>query len=836
MPRAAPPYLSWIASIHASRTATAPLGMAVVIDERRLLTSAHVVMTSGRPREGLWVAFPMCEATPVARRTVSSVRVAELYAPEDETADVAVLELVELVPEGVRAAPLRLLKAADVVERPWWAFGFAHGRTFGNEASGLVGGYAGHGWVRLNSDSKPGLARGFSGGGLWSSEYEAVGALIGQANDEGDGLAITLHTAHGCLRDEKIDLLARWTVDAADDVARAAWGWTLAADREADRHWRPRARGVSVVSELGHRFRGRTVALNEIVTWLGRAAPDRKVLVVTGSPGVGKSAVLGRVVTTADAEMRSGLPPDDIAPRAGVGSVACAVHAKGKTALDVAMEIARAASASIPERVDDLVGGLRSVLAERDGRRFNLVVDALDEASDPQQARAIAAKLLLPIAATCADVGAQVLVGTRRRDDAGELLGIFGSAAVTIDLDEPRYFSLDDLTAYTLATLQLRGDERPNNPYEQDAVASPVARRIAELAEPNFLVAGLVARAHGLYDDRAIAADAVTFTPDVAAALDAFLDRLAPIGDVSARAVLTALAFAEAPGFTPELWRLAVHALDGVQVSAAQLKQFAAGSAANFLVESSGGDGSYRLFHQALADVLAAARSQVNDVADDETALTGAFVDYGARTGWREAPGYLLRSLPGHATRAGTIDTLLADIGYVLHADLRRLVPAAAHARTLRGTDTAHLLRMTPRAISADPPERLALLTVTECIDSTATRFRDFSSLAITPYHGLWASVPRRVERTVLEGHTGWVNAVCAVRVEGRDLLASAAADHTVRIWDPSMTMAQHITLIPTPAPALAVAQFGAGSLFVGVATGVIAVRIHRPERAQNLR
>jgi len=138
-------------------------------------------------------------------------------------------------------------------------------------------------------------------------------------------------------------------------------------------------------------------------------------------------------------------------------------------------------------------------------------------------------------------------------------------------------------------------------------------------------------RAHGLYDDRAITANAVTFTSDVAAALDAFLDRLAPIGEVSARAVLTALAFAEAPGFTPELWRLAVHALHGVQVSVAQLKQFAARSAANFLVESSGGDGSYRLFHQA---------------------LTAVFVEYGAQTGWREAPGYLFRSLPGHATRA----------------------------------------------------------------------------------------------------------------------------------------------------------------------------------------
>jgi hypothetical protein len=139
-------------------------------------------------------------------------------------------------------------------------------------------------------------------------------------------------------------VLTEWTVAATDDVAQAAWGWALAGDKEADRHWRPRARGVSAVSERGHRFRGRHTALTEMVAWLDRSGPDRKVLVVTGSPGVGKSAVLGRIVTTADVNERAALPPDDNAPRASVGSVACAVHAKGKTALDVAMEIARAAA------------------------------------------------------------------------------------------------------------------------------------------------------------------------------------------------------------------------------------------------------------------------------------------------------------------------------------------------------------------------------------------------------------------------------------------------------------------------------------------------------------
>jgi hypothetical protein len=79
----------------------------------------------------------------------------------------------------------------------------------------------------------------------------------------------------------------------------------------------------------------------------------------TGSPGVGKSAILGRIVTTADAAIRASLPAADTEVRATVGSVSCAVHAKGKTAQEVAQEIARAASAKLPEQPDDLAPALR---------------------------------------------------------------------------------------------------------------------------------------------------------------------------------------------------------------------------------------------------------------------------------------------------------------------------------------------------------------------------------------------------------------------------------------------------------------------------------------------
>jgi hypothetical protein len=193
---------------------------------------------------------------------------------------------------------------------------------------------------------------------------------------------------------------------------------------------------VSIDSERGWRFRGRTAALSTIVSWLDRAVPDRKVLVVTGSPGVGKSAVLGRIVTTADAAIRASLPPGDDAVRASLGSVSCAVHAKGKTALEVAEEIARAAHAALPGEPGDLAPAAQAALGQHSGIRFNVVIDALDEAASPHQARAIIDRIVLPLAETCSDAGAQVIVGTRRRDDDGDLLTRFGKAISAIDLDD----------------------------------------------------------------------------------------------------------------------------------------------------------------------------------------------------------------------------------------------------------------------------------------------------------------------------------------------------------------------------------------------------------------
>jgi WD40 repeat protein len=700
----------------------------------------------------------------------------------------------------VEAAALRCPKGDDLEGRTWWAFGFPKRNPVGNSADGRVGASLGYGWVRLDTNSRYLVEPGFSGSGLWSQDYEAVVGIVGEAHSNGDGRAVTLRQADLYLPDQMLAALANWSAEAAGETALREWGWTLARDLEGVRHWRPRARGVSVQSEPGYLFRGRTAALRQIVQWLERTAPDRRVLVVTGSPGAGKSAVLGRIVTTSDIALRASLPSTDTAVRASPGSVHCAVHAKGKTALEIAQEIARAASARVPEVADDLAPAVQSALAEREGKHFNIVLDALDEAASAGQARDIITRVVLPLVDTCSDAGAQIVVGTRRGDDGGDLLAPFGGALVAVDLDDPRYFAEDDLAAYALACLQLAGDERPGNPYADATVAGPLADRIAAICRRNFLVAGLLARFHGLHDKEAIDLDELGFAATVDSALTTYLTRLASVAELSAGYALTALAFAEAPGWSARLWQLAAEAIYGIRVDTEELAQFASSAAANFLIQAAEeGEVSeasqawtYRLFHQALNDALLRMRSGVAARTADELAITLAFIRYGQMTGWENAPPYLLRSLTRHAAAAKLVDDLLDDDAYLLHADLGRLAQVADNAISARGRLRARLVQLTPQALFAGPAERAALFSVTEALEKLGNNYRDYHQAA--EYTAQWAEARSHGERAVLEGHGGRIYAVCPVNVAGRELLAAACSDGKVRIWDLG-TGEEHATL-----------------------------------------
>src|SRR5205814_69486 len=76
-----------------------------------------------------------------------------------------------------------------------------------------------------------------------------------------------------------------------------------------------------------------------------------------------------------------------------------------------------------------------------------------------------------------------------------------------------------------------------------------------------------------------------------------------------------------------------------------------------------------RLFHQALADELLAARYQTSD----ESVLLDLLLGKAERAGWQDR--YLRDHAAEHAAAAGRLDQLLEDPHYLLAVDPARVVP-----------------------------------------------------------------------------------------------------------------------------------------------------------------
>ncbi|MET7484084.1 caspase family protein [Streptomyces sp. NPDC005538] len=571
------------------------------------------------------------------------------------------------------------------------------------------------------------------------------------------------------------------------------------AGRDLDEHFGPRSRGVEFESEQGLYFSGRGKVLTSLVEWLTAEEGDGRGRIVTGSPGCGKSAVLGRIVALSDARYRAKLNLSDVDPATVVPEecVAVAVHARHKRLEEVV------------ERVGEALGaptdGAAALLQEltrrgRSGPPLVIVVDAVDEAGSDTAAdagghgepRRISRELLRPMSEIR---GVRLLVGTR-----DELVRALGPTFTCMDLDQPDYRAdVTDVTGYVTRVLLAAEEPDVRTPYrDRPEQARTVAAAVAAKADGVYLYARTTARTLRS-DDEPIDVEAPGWRDRLPTEIGgAFDDYLARFGEAEQRVrrMLLALAFSEGKGLPRgPVWTEMSSVISRVPCTEADIA-WVLDVAGAYIAEVVDDDrrSVYRLYHKALAEHLRdSADRQPEDiqrsVVEALVSLVPAALN-GSPDGssdWFGAPPYVGLHLATHAAAAGRLSALMEDPGFLLAAEPLALLGAFAAAdgpaaRRIRGAyeQVAHRL-----AAHRPLGERAAdlQLSARRCeADELADRV---GRLGIPmPWSASWAWWSTSGVHRLLSGHTKGITCTAVGVLDGRPIAVTGSLDGTARIWD----------------------------------------------------
>ena len=557
-------------------------------------------------------------------------------------------------------------------------------------------------------------------------------------------------------------------------------------------------------------FSGRHVALTDITTWLTQPPPQQaqtsrqntpppaaqrlgeRALVVTAGPGSGKTAVLGFVSALTHPEHRRTVPVDAIQlPPAAIppiGAVDVTIYAGGLTHDQVQAGLAAAAQIRA-----DTIGELITALDARataSGRPFTAIIDALDEAADPAQ---LITQVLRPI--TDHAPGVRLLLGTRPH--LLKLLQLPGTPArvEVIDLDAPRWADRQALTVYTIRNLI---EASPDSPYldAPPRQARLVADAVADAADPSFLVARITSTtlaAAGTIADPTDPRWRASLPRLPGEAMRKDLDtRLGPDA-ARARDLLRPLAYAEGQGLPWEdIWAPLASRISGHTYTNEDL-HWLRQHAGSYVVEATeAGRSAYRLYHQALTEHLRATTAAAGLT---DAAIQQAYADVltarvprtlEATRDWAHAHPYTLHHLATHAAAAGTLDPLLDDAGYLIHADPDTLLPALDAAPSAPARATAAVYRQSAHLLGRlEPSARASQLELTaHHLGFRALAARISSAAPDRPWHTRWSHGRNTAGHQVIAGHDGSVNAVAAGALQdGTPVIISGGLDGTVRVW-----------------------------------------------------
>jgi len=735
-----------------------PAGTAVLIEAGRLLTCRHVLVAAGPILAGrrVWVTFP---GTPPVEAVVHSCA------------------------DGVDAVVLDLPMAGDAswLPRPVLLSGSARQpavvEVFGYPAGDSTGAGV---WRRFDVVAPV-------GGGLYQVNWIDAGTLPGHSGgpvvDVGTGWLVGLLTAGS----EKGRFDRYLPLTALRDCGLLqSLPWLVEGD-DALGHFTRRSRGHRGQDAGGSVFTGRAAALAQIRDWLAAEQAPGEVLVVTGQPGAGKSAVLARAGLDLAGELRQSGDWRGLL-----------FHARQATAVAF-----RAAVADLAGAADDTTAGRLIETADEAARacpdvRWVIAVDGLDEARTAEDRHQMAALLtmLAPRPWVRAAVATRWLAASPFAH--GSLLRELGvsdeGADNVIFLDSPKYFLEVDLAAFSGRLLEQQGVTYPPPPsrawtrYRDDpGLRDRLAAAVALRAGSNFLVAALassrLAEAADVHDPRAPGFDPARLPASIGSALDDFLD--ARDGGALLRGLLTALAYAQGSGFDDRTWQESAVAL-GYRVTQADVDALRRGRVADYLLQATTGTGGIvtRVFHQALVEQLLVGR----DHRQDHDRITTALLDGVRRSlsGWETSGSYLHHHLAYHAAEAGRLAEFFGDIDYLLRADLADL---NAHADRLPASKRPALAWVTQRAghrgYPLPPDRRAGLFSVTAMHHGLTEQASAFARHSTAPLVPRWAHGLGPPHHVVTSGNSGVFSVTALTLPSGRTLLASAGEDGTVRLWDP---------------------------------------------------
>jgi WD40 repeat protein len=558
-------------------------------------------------------------------------------------------------------------------------------------------------------------------------------------------------------------------------------------------HFDLAARGIET-GETGLYFSGRKHVLSNLYQWVG----DKKggTTIVTGKPGSGKSAVIGRLVTLSVPELQDAaikhhlIAADELLPPAN--SIDIAIHAKGKTVLDCAEALRRGT-----QQASEKTGGIQTAADIADIVRtlqhneiaHTIVIDALDEA-EAGHAERIAEEIIRPLA----NMHHKLLIGTRRRLDGRviadteekhhHLRDAFGTEAQIYDLtDEP------DTTADIAEFVSKRLHAASNK--GADHWINIASTKVADASEGNFLYARLVARM--LEDTPDVPIDHASLPKGANAAFLRDVQTRFAGNEQRVQDMLRAVAFALGKGVSRAVWPLMASVLSNGQTYSEEDVIWMLQKVGSYLLETTvktGGvhQAAFRLIHQALADQLR-----------DDTAtstphqqIVEALMRGVEGERWLQTDGYIRRHLISHAALADKeskeqelaesyVARLISQIGFLAVTEAEPLllvVPFYA------GNAMTQLYRIGQHALTdisaINRWSVLHLLALKQQLPQTDTLLPPPSA----PWQGVWAKCTSITPHQVIGRHKKPVISIAYKKIDNTPIVASGGLDTIIQLWN----------------------------------------------------